>query len=530
MSIVYNRYGVTVHHGDAIEVMRGIPDTSIHAVVTDPPYALSFMAKAWDVFECHAFQAWCEQWARECLRVLKPGGHLLAFGSTRTAHRLTCGIEDAGFEIRDTITWIYGSGFPKSLDVSKAIDKARDDRADILRVTTYLAEHAEKRGITRADVDKHMGTSDMGAWWLSRLPHRCQVPRWEQWLKLRELIGFGDEMNAEVWRLNGRKGTPGEAWEQREKIGEGFRIDRKDSAVPYGGGTAEGFYVITAPATDAARQWQGWGTALKPSAEPVIVARKPLSGTVAATVCEHGTGAINVDACRVAATDKAKFPAGVVSKTEQVFGGGAGRYADRARGEDSNPSGRWPTNTVFVHGEQCGERCQDGCPVAELDAQSGITISSDRPRKNTAAAHNKTSSMGKSSGDWMTGGHADTGGASRFFPVFRYEAKAPTAERPKIHGKAHPTVKPLGLMRWLVRLVTPPGGIVLDPFAGTGTTGHAARAEGFRAVLIERDDDHIPLIVSRLSGYRPPPVPVNDATGETEPVDLLDLIDGGGAA
>jgi hypothetical protein len=331
--------GVTLYHGDCLEVMRTLPDASVDAVVTDPPYGLEFMGKGWDapweqadvnadagfhgggisatkslpsftgttnpkclvckgtrrgrrdgtakvavclcedggVFpntravEMRAFQDWCEAWATECLRVLKPGGHLLAFGGSRTWHRLACAVEDAGFEIRDSIAWLYGSGFPKSLDVSKAIDKARDDRDDVLQVTSTLAALADAAGITRADIDAHMGTSDMGGWWLSNLRHRCACPSVENWTRLRDFIPGATALDDLVWRLNGRKGSPGEAWDKREVVGSavGYKAH-------YGGVTPlSREYDITAPATPDAERWQGWGTALKPSHEPVVVARKP---------------------------------------------------------------------------------------------------------------------------------------------------------------------------------------------------------------------------------------------------------------
>src|SRR5690606_2065957 len=227
------------------------------------------------------FGAWCERWAAECLRVLKPGGHLLAFGGTRTWHRLACAIEDAGFEVRDSIAWLYGSGFPKSLDVSKAIDDAAGAEREVVGPSPFAAR-------------KPNGSAG------------------------RDSVGLSS--------------TPGS--------------------------------VITAPATPDAKRWQGWGTALKPAFEPIVVARKPLTGTVAQNVLQHGTGALNIDACRVAATDKAKFPAGVVSDTGSVYGNGAGLYADRPRGEDTSPAGRWPTNVVL-----------DDTQAAELDKQSGMTAS-----------------------------------------------------------------------------------------------------------------------------------------------------------
>lgn len=499
---------VALYRGDALDALAGLADGAVDAVVTDPPYGLEFMGKEWDgadgfrrslnpadagrdsVFgrtsrtspEYRAttlFQEWSTRWAAECLRVLKPGGHLLAFGGTRTWHRLACAIEDAGFEIRDTIAWLYGSGFPKSLDVSKAIDKTRNDRAPVHAMTSRLADLADAAGITRADVDEHMGTSDMGGWWLSRLTHRSACPSVENWARLREFIPGATELDDEVWRLNGRKGTPGEAWAQREVIGE------RTTGIATGRGTVA--YIgdsdnrtITAP--DDARRWAGWGTALKPAHEPIIVARRPLAGTVAANVTAHGTGALNIDGCRVVTTDNLNGGAYSADATDRWDGKQSWRYERGKAGAYEQPAGRWPTNVVL-----------DGDTADELDRQSGVHEGGHSPKRR--------SGMGYHGGAGTTNGsdHRDAdGGASRFFPVFRYQAKAPSKERPKVDGVAHPTVKPLELMRWLVRLVTPPGGIVLDPFVGSGTTAQACAAEGLRCVAIEREPTYMPLILARL--------------------------------
>ncbi len=393
----------TLLHGDCREVLATMEDASVDAVVTDPPYELGFMGKAWDAGGV-AYSG--DLWA-EVLRVLKPGGHLLAFGGTRTYHRMACAIEDAGFEVRDSIHWVYGSGFPKSLDVSKAIDKADT-------------------------------------------------------------------------------GTP------------------------------------------AAAEWEGWGTALKPAHEPIVVARKPLAGTVAANVLEYGTGALNIDGCRVAGADaplKWETPRGGIWQT------------DPTATATTDDRGRWPANFVLTHAADCGDDCAPGCPVAELDEQSG----------ELRGASSRTQRVDRSP---FTGGEGDlvadrvhdgSGGASRFFTVtewddapFRYVAKPNRAERnaglgglPEVHRvngnkwtdqdyrvargerpesaetgprrNIHPTVKPLDLMRWLVRLVTPPGGVVLDPFAGSGTTLAAAILEGFDCVGVEKTDDYLPLIEGRCA-------------------------------
>ncbi|AVP41728.1 DNA methyltransferase [Mycobacterium phage Batiatus] len=387
---------VTLYHGDCLHVLAELPDRSVDAVVCDPPYELGFMGRKWDGSGI-AFDV--EMW-EQCLRVLKPGGHLLAFGGSRTWHRLTVAIEDAGFEIRDSIAWLYGQGMPKSLDVSKAIDKAAGAKREALGTAVYGDGHVQRSS---------------------------------------ESIGYG------------------------------------------GCDPSADTRIVTAPATDAARQWQGWGTSLKPSFEPVVVARKPLVGTVAANVLEHGTGALNIDACRIEAKGRPH-----IASASEASAGVYGNGLNGSKAIGTTDLGRWPTNVVL-----------DDTQAAELDAQTGITISrKGKPR---------TGANGHGWGMTATGAeYDDEGGASRFFPVFRYEAKAPGAERPSYVNEdgakvAHNTVKPLDLMRWLVRLVTPPNGVVLDPFAGSGTTAEACIHEHKRCITIEREADYLPLIVARLS-------------------------------
>lgn len=465
---------VTLHHGDCIEVIATMADNSIDAIVTDPPYELGFMGRAWDSTGiAYNVDLW-----RDALRVLKPGGHMIAFGGSRTWHRLACAVEDAGFEIRDSIAWLYGSGFPKSLDVSKAIDKARNDRPDILQVTGWLAEQRDRAGLTNRQIDEAFGFSGMAGHWTAA-PHLkiSAVPTWEQWQQLREIIGFADEMDAEVWRLNGRKGTPGEAFQTAEVVGErttGLGTGRGAVSV-----IGDGDRAIRAANSDAARQWQGWGTALKPAFEPIVVGRKPLDGTVAANVLAHGTGALNIDGCRVEMSDQDRQAARVPA-SEWTESGTTGATARRS-GERFEPAraGRWPANVVL-----------DESQAAELDRQSGTLRSGSR-------AAGTYGLMGADEAQ-MPAIQGDEGGASRFFPTFRYEAKAPTSERPREDDVAHPTVKPVDLMRWLVRLVTPPGGVVLEPFAGSGTTLEAAVLEGFACIGIEREASYLPLIRQRL--------------------------------
>lgn len=424
-----------------------LPDTSIHAIVTDPPYGLEFMGREWDTFrpanarmrtrqdqrtnpsagkstvtvpEAYvaggSYQDWCQQWASECLRVLKPGGFLLAFGGSRTHHRLACAIEDAGFEIRDSVQWIFGSGFPKSRNVTN----------DLLAIPAC--------------------TCRVGS----------EVPSGS-----RAVEGSGRRGIRSCEVCSGRIGEP----------------------------------------------VSGLGTALKPASEPIIVARKPLTGTVAATVLAHGTGALNIDGCRIPATDPQ-----LAEKYASVRN--AGPRVNAVYGADSRPrsddalvphsGGRWPPNVLLGHSDTCapGGQCVSTCPVRELDEQGGDRRSSGHYAKGSSRCGSKAGDASIPIDGHSSTSYADSGGASRFFPRFRYQAKAAASERPKIDGKGHPTVKPLALMQWLVRLVTPPGGLVLDPFCGSGTTLQAAHLEGFRAIGLDSDPASIDLAIRRLTRWQ----------------------------
>ena len=393
----------TIHHGDCIETMNAMPPESVDAIVTDPPYGLGFMGRKWDDLPPSL------EWAEACYRVLKPGGHIAAFGGTRTWHRLAVAIEDAGFEMRDSLAWLYGSGFPKSHDIGKAIDKLAGAEREV------VGEYASPEGTT------------------------------------------------------GWKGQT-----SRAVYGVSAHVDGEPRP-------------ITAPATPEAVQWDGWGTALKPAFEPVVLARKPLAEkTVARNVLAYGTGAINIDGCRNAPADGDYDHQGNDNHTptRSIYEGGTG---DTGRQRPPHPAGRWPANVLLDHHA-----------AAWVDEQSGVQ------RDGVAVNRNKNPDIERPhtvyGGGWMNGDRPDityggSGGASRFF----YSAKAPKSERPNVDGVQHPTVKPLAIMRWLIRLVTPPGGVVLDPFAGSGTTIEAALIEGFDPVGIEMEADYLPLIQHRIA-------------------------------
>ena len=373
----------TLHHGDCLEVLRRMPDNSVDSIVTDPPYGLSFMGKRWD-YDVPAVEIWAE-----CLRVLKPGGYLLAFAGTRTQHRMAVRIEDAGFEIRDMIAWVYSTGFPKSLDVSKAIDRAA--------------------GVEREKVRKPCAATAYS----SNAGNMCP------WMARAQELGYTE-------------------------------VDGNE------------------PATESGRQWSGWGTALKPALEPITVARKPLIGTVAENVLAHGTGALNIDGCRV---DGVKD---VPASLSNSGGLGWSKGGDMERKQRQN--GRWPANLIHDGSEEV----LAGFPYTKSGALN--------------AGHAQGAGMfGKVGGDSILRDYGgDAGSAARFF----YCAKA--SKRDRGEGNNHPTVKPTDLMAYLCRLVTPPGGVVLDPFMGSGSTGKAAVREGFRFIGIEREAEYLAIAQARI--------------------------------
>ena len=558
----YTDDAVTLYHGDCLDVIRQLGDATVDAVITDPPYGLEFMGRAWDSFApedpilrsgfddaatgagfatgmngtvapnygkrrstwtcsacqrrdafrnphtCQgenvewlhtwvdakplgalAFGAWCETWAAECLRVLKPGGHLVAFGGSRTWHRLACAVEDVGFEVRDSIAWLYATGFPKSLDVSKAIDKRRDDTGDaerrdlILTVTAWIRAARNTAGLSNGQIDAAFGLNGMAGHWTSSASQPA-IPTAEFWPRLVELLGQGEppaDVRDAVDTWLTIKGQPAPTWSLREVTGQHVNAAPAQTWNANYGNAANPIprERRDKPATEEAARWQGWGTALKPAFEPIVVGRKPLASTVAGNVLEHGTGALNIDANRLPMTaeDRERFAAGAAAwermseERGETLASGETRKSMSVYGDYGNvvnpnahDAGRWPPNVLL-----------DDETARQVDNQT-----------------------------------AGTG--SKFFPVFHYEAKAPTIERPRDGEISHPTVKPLDLMRWLVRLVTPPGGTVLEPFAGSGTTAEACVVEGFACIAIEREADYLPLIVNRLTK----PIPLDLFGGTTE--------------
>lgn len=426
-----------IYQGDCLEELSFFMDNSVDAIVTDPPYGLSFMGKHWD-YDVPRADVWCE-----CLRVLKPGGHLLSFFGTRTYHRGVVQIEDAGFEIRDQIAWVYGSGFPKSLNVANAI---------------HDAAIGQPQGGSKPSSQNHGKFKG----------------------------GCSDE----------------------NKTGRGFGAG-PSQFMAEAGSRAE------RPLVDQAQPWQGWGTALKPALEPICVARKPLIGTVAANVLAHGTGGLNIDRCRVETTENLNGGAYAKNATDrsELWGADAGNsWVRGGAGDFVQPAGRWPANLIYDGSEEVL------ATFPQAQGQQGKTAE----RKQGVVFRNVT--------EGKVGIHprGDNGSAARFFycakaskrdrddgldalptvtadPYGQHRGRRMDGNETRIDGKPpaqgknnHPTVKPTDLMRYLCRLVTPPGGVVLDPFMGSGSTGKAAMLEGFRFIGIEREADYVEIARNRI--------------------------------
>ena len=391
-----------VYHGSNLDVLPTLPDNSVDSIVTDPPYELGFMGKSWD----NSGIAYSVELWTECMRVLKPGGHLLAFGGSRTWHRLAVAIEDAGFEMRDSIAWLYGSGFPKSMDISKQIDKQAGAEREVI----------------------------------------------------------GSKLGQPGYHLSGHDGG--------KAFGKGLSSSTPESRAA----SAQ----ITSPSTDEALKWQGWGTALKPAFEPVVVARKPVSEkTVAANVLKHGVGGLNIDGSRIKPLENDYNHSGNsgIQDNRNVFG----KY-EHANQSEPNVQGRWPANIILdpYTAELLDEQSTD------LGASRFFYIAKANKRDRNEGCEvlpTKSSTKQFMSGVVDVGNNVDD--SQRNFAN-------PTAQN------FHPTVKPTSLMEYLIKLVTPEGGTVLDPFTGSGSTGKAALLNGYKFIGIELTEEYLPIIENRL--------------------------------
>lgn len=426
-----------LYNGNMLNMMEIIEPNSIDAIVTDPPYELNFMNKSWDNSGI-AFQK--ETW-RKCHDALKSGGYMLVFGGSRTFHRIACAIEDAGFEIRDTIMWLYGSGFPKSMDISKQIDKRGGKSTSWFG--EYLKNVLKERNMTQSDLSKHFLSKNGG---ITGCVHNWvegkNMPTVKQFNKICEILDLPFEKMKEA---------------EREVIGKKEYTDNKNimSVSNYNG---ERIHLdITIPSTDLAKQWDGWGTNLKPSFEPIIVARKPLNDSLVNNIIENGVGGINIDECRVELNGDKKTRSGCKTREDNIS---HLKFRANQVNKEDNSKGRFPSNTILTYDD--------------------------------------------SDFDEVCGGLGDEGSASRYF----YCAK--TSKRDRNEGLSsnnkniHPTVKPTSLMQYLIRLVTPKGGTVLDPFNGSGSTGKACMYENadrnanYKYIGVELTEEYLPISKARI--------------------------------
>jgi len=593
----FERPDVSLLQGDCIAVMKGMPEASVDAIVTDPPYGLEFMGKEWDRLGIEGkthwdragvprsghptgglarwtthrprysagceMQAWHEAWAREALRVLKPGGHLLAFGSSRTHHRLFCAIEDAGFECRDTLVWLHAVGFPKSLNVSSALR----ERLPASSLCACAPRSTQTTGDSLADYPVHRRFDDGRP--LEALDTGRGVLPLSGDALARSHAGLPGDALAEGRASispdvasghpsNGNSSDPSPLPGEESQSGDSAPCDTASStssgvstaghrtatrksgnsrsvsgsaASSASGDSPDRVYPNLPQCANCGKAQipEGIGTALKPAAEFICLARKPLaSPTVAANVLAHGTGALNIAATRIGTESTRRH--------RNACENGIFKRGFENAYQTGGDAGRWPANVCLTHTPDCehigtrrvkgselhhvcgtGEgygfkpqmkhgytapdgteeveawRCTPDCPIRLLDEQAGVRSGDSAGRKPRLKMRDKFGWSGPAAQDVNTPGYPDTGGASRFY----FTAKASRSERG--HGNNHPTVKPVALLRWLCRLITPPGGLVLDPFAGSGSTALACRAEGFRFIGIDQEGDYLTIGVGRMA-------------------------------
>jgi DNA modification methylase len=494
--------------GDCLEVLATMEDNSVDSIVTDPPYGIAFMQSKWD-YGVPSVDIW-----KQCLRVLKPGGHLLAFAGTRTQHRMAVNIEDAGFEIRDMIAWLYGSGFPKSHNINKALgDSVCLCRGSALPYTHEKEVSREPQteravcAVRNADVSQAMDSGERRGQILQQslqeqsssafnkaasdegLSQSSLERRSDSVQEKGQLHGRDLRQGTRVGEADGAKGRLCDATPSSDGGDVRLPVDQNGSgqsqgpqsqqqrsielgALPNERGSQAGRGRQICGKCGKPMVPEGLGTALKPALEPITVARKPFKGTVANNVLEHGTGAINIDGCRVGTDESLGRP----------YGGGNAIYGkynmEKGTRTGDGLTGRWPANLIHDGSDE----------VTELfpQAVSGGAITGEEPSSKTKGI------LGEFSGRAPFVTYNDSGSAARFF----YCPKCSKKDRDD--GNTHPTVKPTDLMAYLCRLVTPPEGVVLDPFMGSGSTGKAAAREGFSFIGIEREDEYHAIAMDRI--------------------------------
>lgn len=506
-----------LYQGDMLDMLDVVEENSIDSIVTDPPYELNFMNKGWD----NAGISFKKETWEQCFKALKPGGHLLAFGGTRTYHRIACAIEDAGFEIRDCIMWIYGSGFPKSMDISKQIDKRGG--CTVGWFGDYLKDVLKERGMSYSDLSKYFPSKSGNLTgrvsnWINNL----ELPTNEQFNKVCEILNLPFSKLEEA---------------ERVVVGKGKAGLTKGSIANFSGKTE---FDLTIPTTDVARKWEGWGTQLKPSYEPIIIARKPVESSITENVMKWGVGGYNIDECRVPLEDGYEFKTTNRKSRadDNVFdNSNCGFDSENNTNASADPKGRFPANTILTYDETDFDEVCGNFPNSK-GASSQNNYSNGHIYRGQSLNESQTSLNGFR--EWYN----DSGSASRYFYCAKASKKDRDAGLEEMdavagHGKGngldrvcefcgvsqltpelchcetkswvakpkknfHPTVKPTELMQYLVKLVTPRNGIVLDPFNGSGSTGKAVLYENkerdvnYSYIGIELTPEYLPISKARL--------------------------------
>lgn len=439
---------------DSNKLLGTLSSNSIDSVVTDPPAGIDLLGLEWDSNRGgkESWQKWLSKIMKEAHRTLKPGAHGFVWALPRVSHWTAIALEDAGFIVRDVVTHVYGSGFPKNVAIDKAIDRAKyTDTSLLYRATSWIRERRDILGLTNSDLDRVTGVRGGAAHWTALPPNgQPNIPTAERWTALETLLGPPPAWLKDLIRPGHERG---ENWKKRRVVGEYTKNAGGLAGVPFESTN----HKITEPMCMKSIAWKGWGTALKPASEHWILIQKPSSShNIAANILKHGTGGINIDKCRIPAPRK------IPSSSYLDFRGGCFLW-EKTRSETSfyqqHPLGRFPSNFLYSRSNT------ESCVGKILDRQSGT-------------------------------------GASEFFKSFSPDLPFVYCKKPATSEKGtfnmHPTVKPLALMRYLCNLVTPPGGLVLDPFMGSGTTGVAALKEGFRFVGIESNQTYFEIAKRRL--------------------------------
>ena len=496
-----------IYNNDCLKQLDLLEENSIDSIITDPPYELNFMGKGWDnagiSFQINTWQ--------KCLRVLKPGGYLLAFGGSRTFHRIAVGIEDAGFEIRDTIMWLYGSGFPKSMDISKILDK-RNGRNYNEDFRNYINNKRLEKNISLKQINELFGLSTDGGGVASYIFSERKsngLPTKEQYKILKEILELDNKYDELINITEAKREVIGTKKSGGANAWINGMNNKENEEQKY---TGFNEWEITAPSTDLAKQWEGWGTTLKPSFEPIIVARKPFKGSLVDNIIKYGVGGINIDECRVE-NQHFEIKNGDYDNNENqsCFG--------NIKRTPKEYNSRFPANTILTYDETDFEEVCGGFPKTKNITKSHIAKNSDNNINFNASK------------EVSIIGYNDSGSASRYFycakaskkdrdeglEEFDYKNLDIGDERPsggsweRRTGKKtlprkniHPTVKPTELMQYLVRLVSPKGATILDPFMGSGSTGKAVMLENkekeanYKFIGIEKEREYCDIAEERI--------------------------------